>query len=80
MGGREGRVGKPNTNTLTWKAEAQFASIFPDSPEGLKRGRQRPRKNDQFKAIKYTMTFCPNTEWAVLIGRHLLAERRRRVI
>lgn len=38
MGGREGRVGKSNANTLTWKAETQFASMFPDSPEGLKRG------------------------------------------
>lgn len=23
-----------------------------------------PRENDEFKAIKYTMTSCPNTEWS----------------
>lgn len=37
-----------------------------------------PQENDEFKAIKYTMTFCPNTEWAVLIGQHLLAEKAQR--
>lgn len=48
-------VGKPNTNTLTWKAETQFASMFPDSPEELKRGWQHPMKTASLKQ--------QNTQW-----------------